>query len=234
MVATTGEFITELTSRHRVLVIGGLAVIAHGFNRPTMDAGVWLEPMESANAWANAIGEICSKIPGLTIHTLPGWLPIAGDQVSIAAEEIGMVRVSGLDFPVDLFRQPNEFPPDAFDEVYARATPNVDGTRLPDPLDLIIIKLNTGRTKDLDDSRFLESVIREQYRVILPSASLAEVTRLFERFVDCDVCSMALENPSPEVCEYAMACLHELAADGDPFSQALLENRAMSKNREIP
>ncbi len=225
MVATTGEFITALTSRHRVLVIGGLAVIAHGFNRPTMDADVWLEPMESATTWANAIGEACSKIPGLSIHSLPGWRPIAGDQIAIAAEEIGMIRVSGLDCPVDIFRQPNEFPSDAFDEVYARATPSADGTRLPDPLDLIITKLNTGRTKDLDDSRFLESVIRDQYRSILPCANLEEVTKLLDRYVDCDVCRMALENPSPDVRAHAMACLQEMAAEGDPFSQALLENR---------
>jgi len=225
MVATTGEFITALTSRHRVLVIGGLAVIAHGFNRPTMDADVWLEPMDSAQTWAKAIGEACSKIPGLSLHTLPGWLRIDGDQVAAAAEEIGMIRVSGLDCPVDVFRQPNEFSSDAFDEVYARSTPSADGTRLPDPLDLIITKLNTGRTKDLDDSRFLESVIRDRYRSILPSANLEEVTQLFERFVDCDVCCMALENPSPDVRAHAMACLQEMAADGDPFSQAILENR---------
>ncbi len=42
MGTTTGEFITALAADHRVLVIGGLAVIAHGFNRPTQDADVWL------------------------------------------------------------------------------------------------------------------------------------------------------------------------------------------------
>jgi hypothetical protein len=40
MGTTAGQFVEELASRHRVLVIGGPAVIAHGFNRPTMD-GDW-------------------------------------------------------------------------------------------------------------------------------------------------------------------------------------------------
>jgi hypothetical protein len=48
MGATAGEFIQELTRDHDVIVIGGLAIIAHGFNRPTKDADVWLDPLESS------------------------------------------------------------------------------------------------------------------------------------------------------------------------------------------
>lgn len=225
MVATTEQFITALTSRHRVLVIGGLAVIAHGFNRPTQDADVWLEPMDSADSWAQALQNVRSRFPGISLHTLPGWVRIEGNDVAIAVEEIGMVRVMGLDCPLDVFRRPNEFPSDSFDEVFHRATACADGTRLPDPLDLIITKLNTGRVKDLDDSRFLESVIRDRYRHILPNADIKEVKALLERFVDWDVCRMALGNPSPEVRGYALAYLREMAGDGDPFSQALLDER---------
>ena len=54
MGTSTREFISALTERHRVIVIGGLAVIAHGFNRPTKDADVWLDPMETPEAWAEA------------------------------------------------------------------------------------------------------------------------------------------------------------------------------------
>lgn len=136
-----------------------------------------------------------------------------------------MVRILGLDCPLDIFRRPNEFPSDSFDEVFERGTPNTDGTRLPDPLDLIITKLNTGRDKDLDDSRHLESVIRQRYQTILPSASLDEVRQLFDRFLDWEVCRIALENPSQDVRNYTIECLREMAAEGDPFSQALLEDR---------
>jgi len=40
------EFIRHLSREHRVVVIGGLAVIAHGLSRGTMDANVWLEPLD--------------------------------------------------------------------------------------------------------------------------------------------------------------------------------------------
>lgn len=80
MGTTAGQFIEELARRHRVLVIGGLAVIAHGFNRPTKDADVWLE-------------QVCSQFAGLTVHTLPGWRLVAGREIATAAEEGEMVRV---------------------------------------------------------------------------------------------------------------------------------------------
>ena len=225
MGTTTGEFIAALASRHRVLVIGGLAVIAHGFNRPTMDADVWLDPLESSTAWATALKATCALFPGLTLHTLPAWRQVTGPEIAESAEEVGMVRVLGMDCPLDIFREPNEFPPGSFDEVYQRATSNTDGTRLPDPLDLIVTKLNTGRDKDLYDSQHLESVIRERYSAILPSATLVDVKAMFDRFLDWKVCGMALDNPAPEVRDYAYQCLRDMAADGDPFSQALLEER---------
>ncbi len=225
MGTTAGQFITALASEYRVLVIGGLAVIAHGFNRPTKDADVWLEPLDSPVIWAEALRNFCDRFPGLTIHTLPGWRQITGSEIADAAEEIGMVRILGLDCPLDLFRQPNEFPAESFAEVFERGTANADGTCLPDPLDLIITKLNTGRDKDLDDTRHLESVIRERYRTVLPSASLDEVKRLFDRFLDWEVCRMALDNPASDVQKYATECLREMADEGDPFSQALLEER---------
>lgn len=225
MGTTAGQFIEALASRHRVLVIGGLAVIAHGFNRPTKDADVWLEPLESPSEWRKALEETCARFPGVTLHALPGWRRIAGHEIAEAAEEIGMVRVLGLDCPVDVFRQPNEFPAQSFDEVFERATPHRDGTRVPDPVDLIITKLNTGRDKDLDDSRHLESVIRERYRSRLPSASLDEVRKMLDRFLDWEVCRMAMENPDEAVRKHAVECLRTMAAEGDPFSQALLEDR---------
>jgi len=216
------------------LVIGGLAVIAHGFNRPTKDADVWLEPMDTPSAWADALEIVCLQFSGLSLHTLPDWRKVTGPEIATAAEEVGMVRVLGLDCPLDIFRQPNEFPSDCFDEVYERGTTNSDGTRLPDPLDLIITKLNTGRDKDLDDSRHLESIIRHRYRTLIPSASLDEVRHMFDRFLDWEVCQMALGSPSQDVRNFATDCLREMASEGDPFSQALLEDRKIPYQSPIP
>ena len=41
----TDQFIRKLTQRHRVVVLGGLAVIAHGLSRSTYDGDIWLDPM---------------------------------------------------------------------------------------------------------------------------------------------------------------------------------------------
>ena len=48
-------FIRRLTGGHRVLLLGGLAVIAHGLARATKDADVWLDPLASAELWACAL-----------------------------------------------------------------------------------------------------------------------------------------------------------------------------------
>ncbi len=222
MGTTTGQFIAALTESHDVIVIGGLAVIAHGLNRPTKDADIWLDPLDSPQTWADVLERVCSNFPDLGIHTLPGWKPVAGVQIAAAAEDVGMVRILGLDCPLDIFRRPNEFSADEFCEVLSRATRNSDGTWLPDPLDLAISKDLTNRDKDAQDVNFLESIVRNRWISQLPTASVDESRELLGRFVDWRTCEAALLNPNLEVQELALAYLREFAADGDPFSQALL------------
>ena len=224
MGTTAGQFISALTENHDVIVIGGLAVIAHGFNRPTKDVDVWLDPLDSPTAWADCVEKICSSFPGLSVHTLPGWRSVAGQEIAEAAEEVGMVRVLGLDCPLDIFRRPNEFAADAFAEVLSRSTRNTDGTWLPDAIDLAISKDLTNRDKDAQDINFLESKVRSLWVARLPTADLAEATAMFDRFVDWRTCEVAINHPDFAVRELAMGYLREFAADGDPFSQALLAN----------
>jgi hypothetical protein len=225
MGTTTGQFIAALTAEHDVIVIGGLAVIAHGFNRSTKDADVWLHPMDSPQSWAGVLEEVSGGFPGLTIHTLPGWRQVSGSEIATAADEVGMVRIHGLDCPLDIFRRPNEFAVDAFDEVLSRSTRNSDGTWLPDPLDLAISKDLTNREKDAMDISFLESLVRGRWIAQLPTADPATARSLLDRFVDWRTCQAALQNPNAQVREMALKYLHEFAADGDPFSQAVLEQR---------
>ncbi len=79
--------------------------MTQAFNRPTKDADVWLEPLGSSSVWADALEQVCSRSPGLTLHTLPDWRQVTGPEIAAAAEEVGMVRVLGLDCPPDIFRQ---------------------------------------------------------------------------------------------------------------------------------
>ena len=108
---TAGQFIAALTANHDVVVIGGLAVIAHGFNRPTKDADVWLDPMESAEAWARRWKRFAADFPSSPSTPFPGWRRIPGTEITEAAEEVGMVRILGLDCPLESSAGPTSFPP---------------------------------------------------------------------------------------------------------------------------
>ena len=55
--------IRELASRHRVILVGGMAVIGHGHARRTKDYDIWLEPMETAGVWAEALVSACARHP---------------------------------------------------------------------------------------------------------------------------------------------------------------------------
>ena len=227
MAETVQFLIDQLSADHRVILLGGVAVIAHGYSRHTQDADIWLDPMSSAEEWANVLIAACEKVNGATIHRLPGWTEISGPDVAIAAEETGMLRVLGLSHPLDVFRRPNEFQEHEFDAVASRTSRSGDGTLLPDPIDLIQSKLDTGRDKDQRDIEHLESVVRSDFKKRLPHASLEEATAMLTRYSEWQVLVAALENPTQEVRELAMTHLREFAAAGDPFSQAILEGREL-------
>ena len=228
------DFIDRLTPDHRVIVIGGLAVIAHGYPRHTKDADIWLEPMASSSDWAAVIEGICADLPGTSIHRLPGWVQVSGGEIAAAIEETGVVRIVGLDKPLDIFRRPNEFGEDAFEHVAARASENGDGTLLPDPLDLVQSKLDTGRVQDRRDMDHLESLVRAEYKQRLPTAAPEEALAMLGRYCEWQVLRAALANPAPEVRELAMRHLHEFAEAGDPFSLAILEGREIPLDDDPP
>jgi hypothetical protein len=227
MAATVQSFIDQLTLNHRVVLLGGVAVIAHGYSRHTQDADIWLDPMSSAEEWADAILSACRTVEGATIHRLPGWTEVFGTQLASAVEETGMLRILGLDCPLDIFRRPNEFDECEFDAVVSRTSRSGDGTLLPDPIDLIQSKLDTGRDKDFHDIQHLESVVRTTYKKRLPTASFEEAEAMLGRYSEWQVLVPALENPSPKVRELAMTHLREFATAGDPFSLAILEGREL-------
>ena len=219
------EFVNRLAGESRVVVLGGLAVIAHGLSRHTQDVDIWLEPMRSAGDWAEVLWKTGLGFRGVTYHRLPGWTRIAQDGIAEAVEDVGMVRVSGLSRPLDIFRRPNEFSEDDFERVVARAIRNSDGTLLPHPVDLIQTKIDTGRDKDRMDIFHLESLIRAEYRERLPVVDASEAREMLERYSDWEVLSVAMNHPAPEIRELAMEHLREFAAEGDPFSQAILAGR---------
>ena len=146
-------------------------------------------------------------------------MPVNGAALAEAVKETGMIRILGLDWPLGVFRRPNEFEEADFDGVCQRARFRADGTLLPHPTDLIQTKIDTGRDKDRINIFYLESVIRAEYRARLPQATAAEARDMLERFSDWEVLTVALGHPAAEVRELALAHLREFAAEGDPFSR---------------
>ena len=216
-------FLHALTGERRVLLLGGLAIIAHGLSRATKDADIWLEPMESAGAWADLLFATTAHFPETRIARPPGWAVMESrEEVAIAADETGMVRVLGLECPLDIFRRPNEFEEAAFDDVWNRAAEKEDGVRLPDAADLLASKHDTGRDRDAEDIHFLEAKLRRISGDALLTASRAEAEAIFARYVDHAVAARALENPDLAVQALARELLGELAAQGDPFARDAL------------
>lgn len=172
--ASTAIIIHALAEKHRVLMLGGLAVISHGHPRPTFDADIWLDPVLDPSAWASVVLTLCRMYPALQPVALGSWSQISTEDLSVVIAEDGMIRLMGANQPLDIFRHPNELHIDEFDNVWQRATPLADGTRLPDVIDILVTKLNTGRDKDLQDIAFLEAKAEREYLRTLPDADAAQ------------------------------------------------------------
>ena len=217
----TDDFVRELARPHRVLMLGGMAVIAYGLS-PTKDSDVWLEPLGSAQEWAACLDEAMAVFPGLQVWSLARRCVLPPQEIAADAEEFGVVRVNGLTLPLDVFRKPNELEIENFEDIWPRARALKEGARLPDEIDLYRTKINTGREQDWKDQLFLESLVKKRFRERLPVCDAAEARGLMERFLDPEVLAFALENPEAEVRAMALAHLREFEAEGDPYSRDIL------------
>ncbi len=103
-----------------------------------------------------------------------------------------------------------------------RRTPLGDGTRLPDVIDLLITKQDTGRDKDIQDIAFLEAKAERQYREKLPIASEEDASRMLERFITPSVAELALQHLGPKVRAMTLQFLREMADDGNPYARDIL------------
>lgn len=200
MEAPINEFLTALTKTRKALLLGGLAVIAHGLSRGTKDADIWLEPTDSAEDWLQAIQDAIRKFPNpLTIHCLPGWQQLQDEDLISSINDVGMVRINGLTIPLDIFREPTGYDISQFGSIWKNAKDHSAGVRLPRAADLIATKELTERERDSGDWFFLLSKARQEQGDTLAKASTAEQARTI------------LEE------------LLLLEADGDPFAKETLE-----------
>ncbi len=219
----TAELTRELATRHRVLMLGGLAVISHGHSRPTYDADIWLDPDYSCDHWAKAVTDALSVYSDLRFVAIGTWSEIPPALLADLIQRDGVVRVMGASQPLDIFRDPNELEISEFDDVWNRATQLDDCTRVPDAIDLLVTKQATGRDKDLQDIAFLEAKAEREYLAKLPTASADEATLMLARFLTPKVAEAGLHHPEESIRVLSLGYLKELAEEGDPFAREILE-----------
>lgn len=216
-------FIHSLAAENRVVLIGGMAIISHGLSRRTKDVDIWLDPMESADVWTSRLLYTAGLFPDSQFWSLAQRCSLSPAEIAEEITEVGVVRITGLDRDIDIFRRPNELGEESFDEVWTRSVRVLSGgIRLPDPLDLHITKANTGREHDLKDQLFLETLIKASFRERLAVCDLTEATSMFDRFLDPEVLQYARTNPNLGVRELARKYLHEFEVAGDPYSRDIL------------
>lgn len=219
------DIIRRLAGEFRVVTLGGVAVIATGLSRNTFDADVWVEPFSSAEEWAGYLAPLLYDAGTAEPVAIGSWEPIPQQRLAEVIGRDGVIRLNGLERPLDIFREPNQLALDSFDEVWERAQPMGDGTRLPDPIDLLVSKQETGRDKDRGDIMFLEAKVEADYLERLPRADAEEAGKMLARFLTPRVAECALGHTDPEVCAMGLGFLNELSAEGDPFAAEILRKR---------
>jgi hypothetical protein len=219
---TAAELTSQLARGHRVLMLGGLAVVGHGLSRSTFDSDVWLDPDLPVGEWCHAVRSITAGQSRLQIVSIGNWKNVPEKDFPEVIDRDGVVRIIGLNQPLDIFRTPNQLDPAEFNEIWNRGEILDDGTRLPDPIDLLVSKQETGREKDQTDIIFLEGKIQADYLARLPHASRDEAVRMLERFLTPRVAEAALAHSDPAVRDLGLRFLRELAQEGDPFAAEIL------------
>lgn len=225
MAGKASEIIERLAAKRRVLILGGIAVIAHGLSRTTEDADIWLDPMDALGSWCDVIREELHLVTEASLFDVSRHCAITLDELEEVVDLAGMIRVAGLDRYLDIFYQPNQLDLEDFDAAWSFAQLAIGNARVMDESYLIATKAETGRQSDVEDMAFLEGKIRSEMKRRLEICDLGEAEKHFSRYIDHTTCLAALKNPAPEVQSLGLAGLEELAADGNPFAVAALKER---------
>lgn len=232
------DFIRSIASEHRLLVLGGMALILHGLNRATKDVDLWLDPMSNSSRWAEALEPhlLAYGLSASRIGDFAGTFEtIHPSELASVVERDHFVRILGADEPVDIFRIPTNFDVRDFDEAWARGRLLEDDLRLMDEVDIVLSKLNTGRDQDVNDIGFLENKIENAYRAKLSSCSLDEACTLLERFVTPETAYFAATKAADiQVRAYGERLLQDMVEDGNLYAVELQTRfRARARDNDL-
>ena len=147
--------VLEYLIKHKVkfLLIGGYAVIMHGYRRATGDMDLWLEPNnDNKTLFINALRDL--DFEDKTLEYIQN-LDFTFAQVLMFGEEPQRI---------DFLTQINQV---TFEEAYNnRLTENFENLVLPiiNLRELILSKINTGRAKDIADIEELQRIEKSKNR----------------------------------------------------------------------
>ena len=193
------RLVRMLCEKNRVILLGGIAMLAHGFARFTRDVDIWLDPTGGISAWVMSLSSAVAhfeKSKYVSART-KAEVDLAEIHPLVEAEE--MIRITGLDMDVDVFFRPNNLKIDDFDSVWNRAVEKEKGLRIPDEIDLGLTKLGTERIQDRIDIEWLDAKIMPALSKKLDSCSLDEAEAVFSRITSIPLLTSAMKNPNPLV-----------------------------------
>ncbi len=219
------DVVRLLAAEHRVVVLGGIAVVLHGLHRTTKDVHIWIDPQKNANLWGVSLKNFLKSnalTAAMVSDDIGNFVSIPLDEIGSVAAEQRFVRILGADRPIDAFRISSHLDADEFDEIWERSEPLQDGARLMSEIDLIVTKIDTGRPHDDADMRFLQTKVETAYRQRLLKCSFAEAVELFERFPTADLAAFAAVNAEDRsVRDLGLRTLDDLANEGDFYATEL-------------
>jgi predicted nucleotidyltransferase len=150
----------------RYLIVGGLAVVAHGYTRLTVDLDMILDLQED---------NVRRALAALTSLGYRPKIPVPAEQFADSSTRAGWVREKGMTVfslfssqhaatDVDLFAEvPMDFDKALANAIRMEVAPGVPATFV-NLEDLVALKLKAGRPQDLNDIQHLRALHEEPKR----------------------------------------------------------------------
>lgn len=193
------RLILTLSSGNKVVLLGGMAMIAHGFSRFTKDVDIWLDPSKGVANWCRVIVCAVRMFNGAKLFQVRSGLEIVEGKLDDIVQEDEFIRISGLDLDVDVFFRPNNLSVSDFESVWSRAVEKNDGLKVADEIDLGLTKMGTGRMQDRIDIEWLDSKIIPVLCEKLTTCDLYGANAIFSRIATNNLLEAALKNPDRKV-----------------------------------
>jgi hypothetical protein len=120
-----------------------MAVILHGLSRSTKDYDIWLDPLPDVQSWAAPIQQLLTRetsVQARRISVVGRSRPISVDDIPLVGTEDSVIRIVGMERPIDMAFVPLEFETAEFAAVWERGTSIEQGLKLTEAIDLTVGK----------------------------------------------------------------------------------------------